>query len=93
MPRFSKRDRVALRLGRISRAEENIGKPGVFACRVQWHQVTGEVVWGALIHIAEDGYSAGVEEFYYLLSVHNFDTKSRTKDSARASSETSENFT
>ena len=32
-----KRDRVALHLWRIGRAEENIGKPGVFACSVQWH--------------------------------------------------------
>ena len=36
-------------------------------------------MWGALVNITEDGYSAGVEEFYYLLSVHNFDTKSRRK--------------
>ncbi|WP_301195093.1 hypothetical protein, partial [Corynebacterium stationis] len=32
-----------------------------------------------LVNVAEDGYSAGVEEFYYLLSFHNFDTKSRRK--------------
>ena len=47
---------------------------------------------GTLINVAEDGYSAGVEEFYYLLSVHNFDTKSRRKPALGEAQKSVDNY-